>query len=191
MIQIKILGLVMMVTKMIDNIINGLEASIEVCKFFNSPEEVLKSERKIKKTFTLKKNNRIDYTILLDMVQTKIQEGQCSVVLVKYTDKLYKRYSGFKIIAEILLNPKENIRKYKSSLWSKKRVVNDFRELLKDEGSINQFLAFARKDEEMQGAGFYSVIFSAKSEIELRNNPSEVLEDIIDECQFEVIGENE
>lgn len=176
-----------MVTKMINNIINGLEASIEVCKFFNSPEEVLKSERKIKKTFTLRENNRIDYTILLDMVQTKIQEGQCSVVLVKYTDKLYKRYSGFKIIAEILLNPKENIRKYKNSLWGNKKVVNDFQELLEEEGSINQLLAFARKNEEMQGAGYYSVVFSAKSEEELRKQPSKVLDDVINECRFEVV----
>lgn len=72
-------------------------------------------------------------------------------------------------------------------MYLSKKLVDDFQKLLEEEGSINQLLAFARKDEEMQGAGYYSVVFSAKSEEELRKQPSKVLDDVIDECRFEVV----
>ena len=172
--------------KMNENIIEGLEASIFLCKYFATPEAILKDRERFIKKIKLS-NNKISFTILLDLVQTKIQEGSSSLLLVKYRDNTYEHYTSFKILTEILLNPQKNIQKFKSGLYLSKKLVDDFQKLLEEEGSINQLLAFARKDEEMQGAGYYSVVFSAKSEEELRKQPSKVLDDVIDECRFEVV----
>lgn len=172
------------------NIIDGLDVSISIREYFENAEDLLKSPDRFKNKIK-SHDNKIDYTILLDLVQTVIKEGRCAVLLVKFTDNTYARYTGFKIITEILLNPERNIKKFKSGLYGSKKIVDDFQKLLEEEGSINQLLAFARKDEEMQGAGYYSVVFSAKSEEELRKQPSKVLDYIIDECRFEVVGENE
>lgn len=95
-----------------ENIIEGLEASIFLCKYFATPEAILKDRERFIKKIKLS-NNKISFTILLDLVQTKIQEGSSSLLLVKYRDNTYEHYTSFKILTEILLNPQKIFKNLK------------------------------------------------------------------------------
>lgn len=59
--------------------------------------------------------------------------------------------------------------------------------MLKEEGSIKQFLLFVRQGEEMQGCGYYSLIVSSRSAQSLRDNPNNILDDIVNKYRFEVV----
>lgn len=170
---------------MVKEMNNYVNASILICRYFNS-EDALSRYRRLSLKKIKDNNNHIDFTIVLDLVQEIVENRNCSLILVKFTDNTYNEYSGFKIIAEVSLNPKINMEEFKDSLCGELEHI-DFEKLISQGKSINQTFAFARKDEEMQGLGYYSVIFSDKSVEELKREPNRILDNIIDECRFEVV----
>lgn len=164
---------------------NGFEINIILCKYFDTPRLLKGTDILIKKY--LLENNCIDYTFLVRIVQTEIINQELAVVLIKFGDNQYRNYTSFKIITEILLNPKDNYERFKAGLFEGQEVAENFEKVLKEEGSIKQYLFFARHKEEMQGCGYYSLIVSSRSAQTLRENPNNILDDIVDEYRFEVV----
>lgn len=157
--------------------------SIAACKYCDKHELLLSHKEFLDKV--KKSDDKIDYYVMITMVQKKIITKDCAVVLVKFTDDTYQKYEAFKIILDISMNPNVNFERFKTGFVGD-GVMDNADEIIKKEGSINQMLFFERKNEEMQGCGYYSVIISKRSTAEIRNNPNNILDDVLDEFKFEV-----
>lgn len=167
------------------NLKEKIKINISLYEYFDDRQLVYNLPRTADKCFL--KNGCIGYTFGLRIEQTYIIKQSCAVLLVKFENNEYKKYTAFKAITEIYLDPKDNYKKFKSGLVHGQRFPNDFQEVLKELGVIRQTLFFVRKNEKMQGEGYYSLIVSSKSIQEVEESSKNILDDIFCEFKFKVV----